>query len=141
MKKYLILFALLSGYQSFSQEKDSTFVFKKRVLEATEVDFLLSYYKQDGVHSAVSGGMGSEKLTDLASNIVVTMPMNADDILTVDAGLSAYTSASSSNINPFNDTGASGGGDDDDDDKAGSPYGTPWLASSDASAQDALASV
>ena len=110
MKKYLILFALLGGYRSFSQEKDSTVVFKKRVLEATEVDFLLSYYKQDGVHSSVSGGMGSEKLTDLASNIVVTMPMNADDILTVDAGLSAYTSASSSNINPFNGSGASGGG-------------------------------
>lgn len=140
MKKYLFIFALLSAYQSFAQQKDSTATFKKRVLEATEVDFLISYYKQDGVHSAVSGGMGSEKLTDLASNIVVSMPMSADAILTVDAGLSAYTSASSSNINPFNSSGASGG--DDDDDKAGTePYGTPWLASSGASAQDALASV
>jgi len=140
MKKYLFIFALLSAYQSFAQQKDSTATFKKRVLEATEVDFLISYYKQDGVHSAVSGGMGSEKLTDLASNIVVSMPMSADAILTVDAGLSAYTSASSSNINPFNSSGASG--DDDDDDKAGTePYGTPWLASSGASAQDALASV
>ncbi|WP_412476306.1 DUF3570 domain-containing protein [Flavobacterium sp. TBRC 19031] len=140
MKKYLFIFALLSGFQSFSQDKDSTATFKKRVLEATEVDFLISYYKQDGVHSAVSGGMGSEKLTDLASNIVVSMPMSADAILTVDAGLSAYTSASSSNINPFNSSGASGG--DDDDDRAGTdPYGTPWLASSGASAQDALASV
>lgn len=140
MKKYLFIFALFSAYQSFAQQKDSTATFKKRVLEATEVDFLISYYKQDGVHSAVSGGMGSEKLTDLASNIVVSMPMSADAILTVDAGLSAYTSASSSNINPFNSSGASGG--DDDDDKAGTePYGTPWLASSGASAQDALASV
>jgi len=140
MKKYLFIFALLSAYQSFAQQKDSTATFKKRVLEATEVDFLISYYKQDGVHSAVSGGMGSEKLTDLASNIVVSMPISADAILTVDAGLSAYTSASSSNINPFNSSGASGG--DDDDDKAGTePYGTPWLASSGASAQDALASV
>ena len=58
--------------------------------------------------------MGSEKLTDLASNIVVAIPLNDDDVLTVDMGLSAYTSASSSNINPFNATGASGGGDDDD---------------------------
>ncbi|WP_396193977.1 DUF3570 domain-containing protein [Flavobacterium sp.] len=143
MKKYICILALLGGYRSFSQEKDSTATFKKRVLEATEVDFLLSYYKQDGIHSAVSGGMGSEKLTDLASNIVVSIPMSADAILTVDAGLSAYTSASSSNINPFNNSGASGGhDDDDDDDKAGTtPYGTPWLASSGASAQDALTSV
>jgi hypothetical protein len=32
---------------------------KKRV--DTEVDVLLSYYNQDGVHSAVNGGIGSEK--------------------------------------------------------------------------------
>lgn len=140
MKKYLFILALISIFQSFAQEKDSTATFKKRVLEATEVDFLISYYKQDGVHSAVSGGMGSEKLTDLASNIVVSMPMSADAVLTVDAGISAYTSASSSNINPFNSSGASGGHGHDDD-KAGEPYGTPWLASSGASAQDALASV
>lgn len=141
MKKYLVILALLGGYRSFAQTKDSTATFKKRVLEATEVDFLISYYKQDGVHSSVSGGMGSEKLTDLASNIVVSIPMSADAILTVDAGLSAYTSASSSNINPFNSSGASGGDDDDDDRAGAAPYGTPWLASSGASAQDALTSV
>ncbi|WP_333876158.1 DUF3570 domain-containing protein [Flavobacterium sp.] len=142
MKNSFLFFATLVSLSAFCQEADTTKVFKKRVLDATEVDFLISYYKQDGVHSAVSGGMGSEKLTDLASNIVVSMPMNADDVLTVDAGISSYTSASSSNINPFNDSGASGGGDDDDDDRAtATPRGTPWLASSGASAQDALASV
>ena len=76
-------------------------MFKKRVLESTEVDFLASYYDQDGTHSAVSGGIGSEKLNDFATNIVVAMPLNDDDVLTVDLGLSAYSSASSSNINPF----------------------------------------
>ena len=38
---------------------------------------------------------------------------NADDVLTADFGISAYSSASSSNINPF--SGASGGEDDDDE--------------------------
>ena len=138
--KYIFFFF---GACAFAQESDSTEVaYKKRVLESTEIDFLASYYKQDGVHSSVSGGMGSEKLTDLASNIVVAIPLNDDDVLTVDMGLSAYTSASSSNINPFNATGASGGGDDDDDDdddRANTgPYGTPWQASSGASAQDVL---
>lgn len=134
----LILFTQLA----FTQENDSIVAFKKRVLESTEVDFMASYYKQDGVHSSVSGGMGSEKLTDIASNIVVAMPMNDDDVLTVDAGISAYTSASSSNINPFNASGASSGGEDDDDRGISavnsSPTGTPWQASSGASAQDAL---
>lgn len=123
---------------SFAQEKDSI-VYKKRVLESTEVDFLSSYYKQDGVHSAVAGGIGSEDLSDFASNIVVSVPMNADDILTIDVGISAYTSASSSNINPFErgtTSGASGGGS-----SVSSPYGTPWQASSGASASDALVSL
>ena len=101
----------------------------------------MSYYKQNGIHSAVSGGIGSEKLTDLTSNIVVAMPLNDDDVLTIDAGISAYTSASSSNINPFNASGASGGGGDDDDRAATGPTGTPWQASSGASAQDVYASV
>ncbi|WP_298136325.1 DUF3570 domain-containing protein [Flavobacterium sp.] len=144
MRYRIILLFLILTNLAFSQEKDTTVVFKKRVLESTEVDFLASYYKQDGIHSSVSGGMGSEDLTDAASNITIAMPMNDDDVLTVDFGLSAYTSASSSNINPFNASGASGGrGDDDDDDRAAatSPYGTPWQASSGASAQDVLASV
>jgi hypothetical protein len=145
MKKISLSILVLINFIAFAQEKDSTeVVYKKRVLESIEVDFLASYYKQDGVHSSVSGGMGSEKLTDLASNIVVAIPLNDDDVLTVDMGISAYTSASSSNINPFNSSGASGGGDDDDDDDrapAIGPYGTPWQASSGASAQDALAAV
>lgn len=143
MKNISIIVFVFITTLGFSQKKDSTeVVYKKRVLESTEVDFLLSYYKQDGLHSAVSGGIGSEKLTDLASNIVVAMPLNDDDVLTIDAGISAYTSASSSNINPFNATGASGGGDDDDDDRAANgPSGTPWQASSGASAQDVYASV
>lgn len=125
MKNKITLVLLFVSIFSFAQETDSTaVVYKKRVLESTEVDFLLSYYKQDGIHSAVSGGIGSEDLTDLASNIVVAIPMNDDDILTIDVGLSAYTSASSSNINPFD-----------------SNTPNPWQASSGASAQDVYASI
>jgi len=125
--KLVIVFFLFSALV-FSQEtevvKDTTVTFKKRVLESTEVDFMLSYYNQDGIHSSVSGGIGSEKLTDIASNIVVAIPMNDDDILTIDAGISAYTSASSSNINPYD-----------------SKNPTPWQSSSGASEQDALVSL
>ncbi len=140
------MLALLINMAVVAQVKDSTTTFKKRVLENTEVDFLLSYYNQDGTHSAVSGGIGSEKLSDIASNIVVAVPLNDDDVLTFDVGISAYTSASSSNINPFNATGASGAGYDDKttigkNAAASSPYGTPWQASSGASKSDQLASV
>jgi hypothetical protein len=120
--------ALLINIAAIAQVKDSTTTFK-RVLENTEVDVLLSYYNQDGVHSAVNGGIGSEKLSDIASNIVVAVPLNDDDVLTFDVGISAYTSASSSNINPYDESGASG-----------SSGPTPWQASSGASRSDQLAS-
>ncbi len=147
MKKIIYAIVLLINGTAIAQSQDTTTNFKKRVLENAEFDFLLSYYKQDGVHSPVGGGIGSEKLTDIASNIVVAVPLNEDDVLTFDVGISTYTSASSSNINPFNATGASGGGDHDDDKQwankasaATSPYGTPWQASSGASGNDQLAS-
>ena len=150
MKKYstiALLFLMTFVYSQGTKQP----AFKKRVLESTEVDFLASYYVQDGSRSSVSGGIGSEKLTDVASNITVAMPLNDDDVLTVDIGISAYSSASSSNINPFNSSGASGGNgdDDDDDDRNGfsnpggtsQPYGSPWQASSGASKSDQLVSV
>jgi hypothetical protein len=131
-----------------AQKADSTKQYKKRVLESAEVDFLMSLYGQKGDHSAVGGGIGNEQLTDITPTIVITIPLNEDDVLTIDAGLSAYSSASSSNINPFNNTRASGGDDDDDDEKEDSPRatnstptGTPWMASSGASKSDVLVSV
>jgi len=75
--------------------------YKKRVLDQVEIDLLSSYYIQDGDHAAVSGGTGTEHLTDTNPTIVVSIPLNADDVLKIDAGISAYTSASSSNIDPF----------------------------------------
>ncbi|MFT7350684.1 MAG: hypothetical protein ACI9XR_000399 [Flavobacterium sp.] len=120
---FLLFFFCAITFAQFKVQ-DSVPVFKKKVLESTEVDILLSYYNQDGIHSAVSGGNGTEKLTDIATNIIVAIPMNADDILTIDTGISAYTSASSSNINPFD-----------------SATPTPWQSSSGASEQDNLVNV
>jgi hypothetical protein len=143
MKNITAALVLLLSVCSFAQEKDSTVVFKKRVLENTEVDFISSYYKQDGEHSAVSGGIGTEKLTDFATNIVVAMPMNEDDVLTVDVGLSAYTSASSSNVNPFSSqitsqSSSTGASKSIYNTNASGPTGTPWQASSGASKSGTL---
>ncbi|UMB55499.1 DUF3570 domain-containing protein [Lutibacter sp. A64] len=100
----ILIFCVFAFAKSYSQTgQDSTKVYKKRVLETTEVDFLTSYYSQDGDNAAVSGGIGTEELTDVTGTFVVSIPLNDDDVLTIDAGVSAYTSASSSNIGPFDD--------------------------------------
>lgn len=144
MKKIILVITILFFAFSYAQE-DKAKVYKKRVLETAEVDFLSSYYSQDGNNASVTGGIGNENLTDVASSITISLPLNADDVLTIDAGFSAYTSASSSNGNPFDATGASGSGycdDDDDDDERGKSaaqgaiIGSPWVASSGASKSD-----
>jgi hypothetical protein len=134
----LILFSVIGFAQQ--QKQDSLEIYKKRVLEKTEIDFLTSYYKQDGINAAVTGGIGTEELTDLATNITIAIPLNDDDILTISATASAYTSASSSNGNPFDLTGASGDDDEDDDNGGGFAngeiIGSPWVSSSGASKSD-----
>ena len=105
--KILFVF-LLTSLASAHAQIDSLGQFKKKVLETVEVDLLMSYYEQAGTHAAVTGGLGNEYLTDYNPTIVVRIPVNEDAVLTADVGMSAYTSASSSNGNPFNRTGASG---------------------------------
>ncbi|PRX54024.1 DUF3570 domain-containing protein [Flagellimonas meridianipacifica] len=100
-KVFGFLLFLCSGWLS-AQQTDATYT--KRVLESSEIDFLFSYYSQDGDNAAVTGGEGTEELTDATSTVVLRLPMNENDILTVDVGLSAYTSASSSNVNPLDGT-------------------------------------
>jgi len=144
MKNSLFIILLLAFTSMYAQQ-DSTQVYKKRVLETTEVDFLSTYYSQDGNNASVTGGIGTEELSDVTGTIVVSIPLNDDDVLTVDAGISAYTSASSSNGNPFDKSGASRGGEEDDDDRVavapGDVIGSPWVASSGASGSDTWTSI
>ena len=158
----LIILTIFAVSQAVTaQVSDSSLVYKKRVLESTEIDMLMSLYNQDGSHSPVNGGIGTEKLTNGTPTIVLSIPLNANNVLTIDAGISAYTSASSSNINPFwsapsyykdasltNITSASRGGGTVIAPSSGpitpttyNTIGTPWLASSGASRSDVLKAV
>ncbi|MFT6811281.1 MAG: hypothetical protein ACJA01_004529 [Saprospiraceae bacterium] len=61
-------------------------------------------------------------MTDYTPTLVVSIPLGDDNVLTIDAGISAYSSASSSNLNPFD----------------GKEKASPFQASSGASAADKL---
>ena len=121
MKKLILFICVFAFTNAFAQSsQDSIKVYKKRVLESAEVDFLSSYYTQNGTNAAVTGGLGTEELSDATGTIVISIPLNADDVLTIDAGISTYSSASSSNINPFD----------------GKQKANPFVASSGASKAD-----
>ena len=64
----------------------------------TEIDFLSSYYAQDGNNAAVTGGIGTEELTDFANIIVVSVPLDSTQSINATFGLDIYSSASTDNI-------------------------------------------
>ena len=77
-----------------------------------EIDILLDYYNQDGDHTPVQGGQGTEKLTNVAPIFIVNVPLDTVSKLHVNFGVDYYTSASTNKIDqPYgsniNLTGAS----------------------------------
>jgi hypothetical protein len=63
-----------------------------------DVDFLMGYYQQDGNNAAVTGGIGTEKLNDLATIVVVNVPLDSVQTLNITVGADYYSSASTDNI-------------------------------------------
>jgi len=68
---------------------------QKRPIDA---NFLLSYYQQDGQHSAVTGGRGTEELSDIATRLTLIIPV--DTLGSLEAGITVnrYSSASTDMI-------------------------------------------
>ena len=101
MKKVIISIIALFGFFN-AQAQDNTAAETSKELSVDEINLVSSYYKQDGNNSAVTGGIGSEKLTDISNSIDVVL-VNYDKKLrknkyTLDVGIDHYTSASSDMI-------------------------------------------
>jgi hypothetical protein len=102
MKRILLtaagIFALL---HSFAQTPDST-GFKSRKLKLEEVNLVSSYYAQNGDNAAVTGGIGSQKLTDIANVIDIKLTMFDKKLrkhsFIAAFGIDHYTSASSDKV-------------------------------------------
>jgi len=134
MKNIFLMMTLFFAFIVIAQDNTQQDEYKKRVLETTEIDILSSLYGQDGDNAAVTGGIGSEELVDAAMNIAVAIPLNDDDVLAIDATISAYSSASSSNLNPF--SGASSDDEYGGGGGTGPTKGSPWTIASGASQSD-----
>ena len=64
-----------------------------------DIDFLSSYYAQDGNNGAVTGGIGTEKLTDFTQKVSLSIPTSPKLKINIDGGYDYYTSESTDNIN------------------------------------------
>jgi Protein of unknown function (DUF3570) len=96
---------------AFSQSATDTSSYKKKRLTPSEIDFVTGYYHQDGNHSPVTGGIGTEKLTDIATTFDITLnkydKKNLKHVAVFELGVDHYTSASSDKIDPSTISSAS----------------------------------
>ncbi|TBX70360.1 DUF3570 domain-containing protein [Flavobacterium silvisoli] len=114
MKKRVISVAVLAflfSVQGKAQNDTVSGNYKKQKLKLEEINFISSYYSQDGNNSAVTGGVGTEKLTDIATNIEVILSKknqkNNVHGFDLSLGIDSYTSASSDKIDPSTVSSAS----------------------------------
>lgn len=96
-----IYIMLLHAYAQY-QPKD-TAAYKSKPLKMDEVNLVSSYYTQDGNHSAVTGGIGTEKVTDFANGLDVKWigwdGKQRKHTLTAELGIDHHSSASSAFVN------------------------------------------
>lgn len=97
---------------AFSQNATSdSSQYKARKLSLDEVNLVSGYYHQNGNHSAVTGGVGTENLTDFANTIELKLSHYDAKLrkhsYSFELGVDHYTSASSDKIDPYTVSSAS----------------------------------
>jgi hypothetical protein len=108
----IIIAFYLSILNVFSQKSDTT-IYQSRRLKIEEVNFVSSYYRQDGNNAAVTGGVGSEELTDFATTLDIRLSKidrkSRINSYNFEIGIDTYTSASSDKVDPSTISSASSG--------------------------------
>ncbi|OYQ38061.1 hypothetical protein CHU92_06845 [Flavobacterium cyanobacteriorum] len=97
----LALLGLMKAYAQAEKEQDST-AYKNRKLKIEEIDLVSSYYRQNGNNAVVTGGIGSEKLTDISNIIDLNLVKYGENGIkhnyNIEVGVDHYTSASSDRV-------------------------------------------
>lgn len=98
MKKAYVLLGTLALHLLPAQAQITTNQYEKKKVNKTDIELLYQHYLQDGEHSAVTGGEGTEELTVYAPSISINKNFNNKSILGVEIGADVITSASTDNI-------------------------------------------
>lgn len=104
-----LYFGILASFSQNTSRVDS--IYKTRKLRFEEANIVSSYYKQDGENAAVTGGIGSQKLSDISTTIDIKMfrydKRERKHTFSAELGIDHYTSASSDKIDPSTISSAS----------------------------------
>ena len=97
IRKYILTF-IISAFSFFLKGQKTDSVFKKQVIHKTDIEILYSHYAQNGNHSAVTGGEGTEKLTVYAPAVKLLRSFGERHILAISAGADVISSPSTDRI-------------------------------------------
>jgi hypothetical protein len=101
---------ILSAFSQTNSLPDTAY--KSRKLKIDEINIVSAYYQQSGNNSAVTGGIGTEHLTDIANTIDLQMSKYGKNAYIkhhfgIEVGIDTYSSASSDKIDPTTISSAS----------------------------------
>ena len=99
----------LTCFGSFAQTNSSdSSGYKNLNLQLAETNIVSSYYSQSGNHSAITGGIGTQQLTDIGTSVNLKFVnwdiLDKKHIIDVDLGIDHHTAASAAFVSK---TGAS----------------------------------
>jgi Protein of unknown function (DUF3570) len=93
---------ILCGFSQNKSTNEQDTTYKSKTLKVEEANLVSSYYTQDGNNSAVTGGVGTEKLTDFSNTFDLKLSRydygNRKHTIGLEVGVDTYTSASSDMI-------------------------------------------
>lgn len=105
MKRIFITGFALMGLLRAAAQTDTTAdstAYKAKKLKIEEINLISSYYRQDGNNAVVTGGIGSEKLTDISNALDVRVVKYGSTGIKhnfdIEIGVDQYTSASSDKV-------------------------------------------
>lgn len=99
---FLTALGILALLKSYTQQAPDTTGFEKRKLKIEEINLVSSYYGQTGDHAAVTGGIGTQKLTDIANVFDIKLSKYDRKLrkhtFDLEVGIDHYSSASSDKV-------------------------------------------
>ena len=90
MIRVFAIILMLFSYAGFAQS-DTT-------VRKVDANFVFNYYEQDGNHSAVTGGRGTQELQDIAGKLILKIDMDSVHTLLTSLSVNRYSSASTDRI-------------------------------------------
>jgi len=98
VKRTFIVFGMMAASSLYAQAQRSDTGYAAKKLSKTEIQVVYSHYLQTGNHSAVTGGIGTEKLTVYSPEFIYTHQSDSLSRFTINTGVDVISSASTDNI-------------------------------------------